>query len=258
MKSKNKTICFVTAGGDHPWALANALASRFGDHLVVIQEEPESKRDLIAKRARKLGWISAAGQLATMVAIRLGKSAQADHIKAFIEKTRLNVSPVWTERSVRVPSVNDEAFAAAITRLRPDIIVLAGCRMMKGGMLHRLPCPVINYHPGITPKYRGMNGGYWALANREPEKFGSTIHFVDKGVDTGAVIRQVICAPERGDTIMTYPYTIVAASREPICDAVEDVLAGRAKVIAPTDISAQWYHPTIWTWLRNGMLRGIW
>lgn len=256
--SSKPAICFVTAGGDHPWAIANALAARFGDGIVVVQEEPESKRDLIIKRARKLGWFNVAGQLGTMVAIRLGKSAQSARIRAFIKKERLDVEPLWNARSVRVPSVNDEAFASAIAAIKPDLIVLAGCRLMRAAMLQRLPCPVINYHPGVTPKYRGMNGGYWALANGEPEKFGSTIHFVDKGVDTGVALAQVICRPEPGDTIMTYPYTIAAASRPAVVKVVEDVLSGAARPIEPKGESAQWYHPPIWTWVWNGLIKGVW
>ena len=40
-------------------------------------------------------------------------------------------------------------------------------------------------HAGITPQYRGVHGGYWAVVNNDPEHCGVTIHFVDKGIDTG-------------------------------------------------------------------------
>jgi len=43
------TVCLVTAGGDHPWGIAAALADRFGEGLVVVEEEPEGKRRLIAR-----------------------------------------------------------------------------------------------------------------------------------------------------------------------------------------------------------------
>ena len=61
-----------------------------------------------------------------------------------------------------------------------------------------MPCPVLNYHAGITPKYRGMNGGYWALATGDAGNFGATVHLVDAGVDTGGVLHQVRGRPGTG------------------------------------------------------------
>lgn len=162
------------------------------------------------------------------------------------------------QKIVKVPSVNSEAFFQAIADLQPDLVFLAGCRLMTTSTLRRMPCPVINYHAGITPKYRGMNGGYWALAKGEPDQFGSTVHLVDEGVDTGPVLRHVRCAPEPDDTIITYPYTLAAASRAACVSAVEDVLAGHIEAIPATGESRQWYHPPIWRYLWTGLTARVW
>lgn len=251
-------ICFVTAGGHHPWIIANALAARFGDALVVVKEDPESKWHLVQRRARKVGWLNAAGQLGTMAFIRLGKLALGSRIKRQIRRQDLEIGPPPVRKVVTVPSVNSETFVLAIADLGPDLIFLAGCRMMTKSTLRRMPCPVINYHAGITPRYRGMNGGYWALAMGEPDQFGSTIHVVDEGVDTGPILGQVRCLPESDDTIITYPYTLAAASRTACVKVVEDMLAGRMDAIPAAGQSRQWYHPPIWTYLWTGLTARVW
>ena len=256
--NKSPIICYVTAGGHHPWIIANALAARFGDALALIQEEPESKWHLVQRRARKLGWFNAAGQLGTMAFIRLGKRALGFRIQRQIRRQRLEVEPPRVQKVVTVPSVNSKAFVLAIADLQPDLIFLAGCRMMTKSTLRRMRCPVINYHAGTTPKYRGMNGGYWALATGEPDQFGSTIHLVDEGVDTGPILRQVRCLPESGDTIITYPYTLAAASRTACVKVVEDMLVGRMDAIPAAGQSRQWYHPPIWTYLWTGLTARVW
>lgn len=48
---------------------------------------------------------------------------------------------------------------------------------------------IINCHAGKLPFYRGRNVLTWALINDEKE-FGITVHFVDKGIDTGDIILQ--------------------------------------------------------------------
>ena len=65
-------IVVVTAGGENPWIMINALAARFAD-VTVIGEQPESKSLFLRRRARKFGWVTAIGQLATMIASRFGK-----------------------------------------------------------------------------------------------------------------------------------------------------------------------------------------
>jgi methionyl-tRNA formyltransferase len=49
---------------------------------------------------------------------------------------------------------------------------------------------VLNMHPGYLPYNRGPNPNLWAILNGTPR--GTTIHFMDKGVDTGDIIAQRI------------------------------------------------------------------
>lgn len=256
--TKEPTICFVTAGGDHPWAIANALADRFGHGLVVIEEAPESKRRLLMRRARSRGWINACGQLGTMMLIRIGKRLLGGRIARYTREKRLDVEPRRGQQIISVPSVNAPAFKEAVLALQPDLVFLAGCRLLTAETLAAIHCPVLNYHAGITPAYRGMNGGYWALANGDAENFGSTIHMVDEGIDTGSALAYVRCRPEPGDTILTYPYTLVAASTETCVRVASEVLGGTSQMLPPSGPSHLWQHPTIWSYLWTGVSRGVW
>jgi methionyl-tRNA formyltransferase len=142
--------------------------------------------------------------------------------------------------------------------LKPSTILLAGCRLLSRKTLAALPCPVLNYHAGITPKYRGMNGGYWALATGDAQNFGATVHLVDAGVDTGEVLYQLRAKPGPGDNLMLYALRLASLSREICISAVEDALAGRLAPQKPDMPSMQWYHPTIWFYLWTGLTKGVW
>ena len=72
-------------------------------------------------------------------------------------------------------------------------------------MLASAGCPVLNMHAGITPRYRGVHGGYWALAEHHPEWVGTTVHLVDPGIDTGGILAQTTFEVSGEDTIATYP-----------------------------------------------------
>jgi methionyl-tRNA formyltransferase len=130
--------------------------------------------------------------------------------------------------------------------------------MLKQSALGAIKCPVLNYHAGVTPKYRGINGGYWALANNDAENFGSTVHRVDRGVDTGEIYYQVKAAPESGDSLMTYSYRLAAVSREICIKAVDDALNGSLRPVRTELPSKQWFHPTLWSYLWTGIFRKVW
>ncbi|GAA4115833.1 formyl transferase [Aminobacter aganoensis] len=252
-----RPIVFVTEGGEHIWAIINSLTDRFGPISVVL-ETPYSKRELLVRRARKLGRLSVIGQLGTMILIRLGKSFFHGRIDQLIAQENLETEPRAGQEIVSISSANGPELVETVRRLEPAVVFLAGCRLLSARILADIPCPVINYHSGINPKYRGMNGGYWALATGDTGNFGSTVHLVDAGVDTGAVLYQSRGMPGKGDTIASYAMRQAAFSRDICARAVEDALNG---TLAPIDTglpSRQWYHPTVWQYLWSGIRRDVW
>ena len=252
-----KPLVMVTEGGPHIWAIFNAVADRFGP-VIVILETPESKSALLKRRARRQGWISVGGQVATMMVNRLGKRFFAGHAERLIADARLETEPRPGQKTIHVPSANSPEFLATIDEIKPAVVFLAGCRLLSKKTLGAIKCPVLNYHAAINPKYRGMNGAYWALATGDTENFGSTVHLVDEGVDTGGVLYQVRGRPGPGDNLMSYALRLASLSREICVQAIGDALAGRLKPIDIALPSMQWYHPPIWTYLWNGIRRGVW
>lgn len=250
-------IVVITEGGPHIWAIVNALADRFGP-IHVLLETPESKKRLLLRRARRQGWISTTGQLGTMVLTRTGKRFFAEHAERLIREENLRTEPLSDQEITQISSANSNECLAAIERIRPGVVLLAGCRLLSRDVLSKIPCPVLNYHAGVAPKYRGMNGGYWALASGDVENFGTTVHLVDAGVDTGAVVRQARGTPKPGDTISSYALRQAAFSRAICGEAVADALAGKLATFDPGLPSKQWFHPKLWSYLWTGFKRGVW
>jgi methionyl-tRNA formyltransferase len=254
---KSQSIVIVTEGGPHIWAIVNAVTDRLGP-VTVILETPESKAQLLRRRVHKQGWISVAGQVGTMVLTRLGKRFLSGRAEKVVTENGLETAPRAGQAIVEVPSANSPEFLHAIEAAAPKVVLLAGCRLLSRQTLAAIPCPVLNYHAGITPKYRGMNGGYWALASGDTENFGATVHLVDAGVDTGAVLRQVHGRPAPGDNIALYALRLAAMSRDICASAIEDALGGRLRPVETGLPSRQWYHPPIWSYLWTGLTKGVW
>ena len=99
----------------------------------------------------------------------------------------------------------NEALLAAVDDMGADLIVLAGFLVVIPEMMvQKYRNRIINIHPSLIPAFCGT--GFYGLKVHEAalEKgvkvVGATVHFVDEGTDTGAIILQKAVEVEQGDT----------------------------------------------------------
>ena len=76
----------------------------------------------------------------------------------------------------------------AMRRLRPDAVLVFGTGLLTQPFIDAFDGNIINIHLGLSPYYRGAGTNFWPLVNGEPEFVGATIHYLDAGIDTGAMI----------------------------------------------------------------------
>lgn len=240
--------------------LFNSIRAHFPDDtLLCILDAPIPKRKMLAFRFRKLGLFQTVGQVMFMIAALpvLRRSSQ-DRVTAIHHEYNLNGTPVPECTSCKSDNVNSTETIDRIREFAPDVILVNGTRILRAPLLSCTDAPVINTHAGVTPMYRGVHGGYWSLWNRDADNFGTTVHFVDTGVDSGAPIEIVRTRPERADNFASYPVLQQAIALPVLHKIIESLKSGRT--VAPSTksepFSKQWYHPTLWGYLL-GRLRGV-
>jgi phosphoribosylglycinamide formyltransferase-1 len=83
-----------------------------------------------------------------------------------------------------------------------ELVVLAGyMHLLTPSFLERFPERIVNVHPSLLPAFPGAHAIADALTSGV-DTTGVTIHFVDEGLDTGAVIRQERIAVEPRETLI--------------------------------------------------------
>ena len=220
--------------------------------VITIIEDPVSRLRLVRRRVARLGYVAVAGQLAFMIGLVPVLSALARRrVKEIIEEAGFDDRPVPNAHRVR--SVNDSATQELLRWLDPAVVVVNGTRIIGADTLGCISAPFVNMHAGITPCYRGVHGGYWALVDGRPDLVGTTVHLVDRGIDTGEPLAQVTFNVGSQDSFATYPYLHVAAGLPFLVACVEALLDGRPiarRVVAtPNSESKLRYHPTLWEYL---------
>ena len=94
----------------------------------------------------------------------------------------------WGIPHVRVPHKDEDKMIELFKAWNVDLIVLAGyMRVLKKPS--EFPCPIINVHPSLLPKYKGLNVVERAMEAGE-EVTGCTVHYVNEELDGGEIIKQ--------------------------------------------------------------------
>ncbi len=97
--------------------------------------------------------------------------------------------------------INEQKNVEKIKKWKADYLAVFGSSILKEDIIGLFKSRhIINLHLGLSPYYRGSGTNFWPQYEEKLEYVGATIHYLDKGIDTGRIIHQ--CRPEieLGDT----------------------------------------------------------
>lgn len=93
----------------------------------------------------------------------------------------------------------DHALINHINTLNPDLIILAGfMRILSADFIAAFADTILNIHPALLPKYKGLNTHQRAI-DAGDTKTGASVHFVTNELDSGEVILQKSVAIDAHD-----------------------------------------------------------
>lgn len=180
-----KKLAILCSDGAHHNYMVGLLQAHF--NVAVVIREPERQQRARARRERR--WIdSFYMEYHHRRRIILGldsyrKAYYRDIHDVDHEHRCLQVTVDY----ICAPSVSDLLQSA-----KPDLTVVMGTSILKGHVLSAAGPHVINIHGGYLPDYRGNHCFFFAMYHRRFDRIGSTIHFLNAGIDTGDIIEVVV------------------------------------------------------------------
>ena len=121
----------------------------------------------------------------------------------------------------------DSEVIDALTELSPDLVVSAGfMRILSRQCVESFK--IVNSHPALLPLFPGAHAVRDALAAGSKET-GTTIHWVDAGIDTGQIIAQESVAINAGDTEESLHERIKIAERRLFVATLQSLLADHVR-----------------------------
>ena len=106
-----------------------------------------------------------------------------------------------------------------------DMLCLAGfMRILSGNFIKKFSKPILNIHPSLLPKYKGLNTHKRAIKNRD--KFaGASIHKVTEKLDSGEVILQKRVKILKSDNVISLEKKVLKIEHEIYPKAIDKFLA---------------------------------
>ena len=143
---------------------------------------------------------------------------------------------VVSPKDFETREVFNENLLKTLQEVNPDLIVLAGYLVViPESVIDTFENRIINIHPSLIPAFCGT--GYYGLKVHEAalkrgvKVVGATVHFVDKGTDTGPIIMQKAVAVQNGDTPKVLQQRVMEQAEWNILPAAIDKIAhGKVRI----------------------------
>ena len=131
--------------------------------------------------------------------------------------------PVFVHSMKKDRSLWNFELISRIASINPDLVVSVGfMRILSSEFVSRFP--TINSHPSLLPKFPGAHAVSDAITAGATTT-GTTVHWVDEGVDTGKVIAQVEIPIKSNDDEASLHERIKIVERELIVETIKKVLS---------------------------------
>ena len=191
-----KVAVLVSGGGTNLQAIIDAIDNKVITDTEIVALISNNKNAFALERAKKVGI-----------------AAEVVSPKDYADRAQFN-----------------EALLAKLQETGADLIVLAGYLVVIPEIvIDAYPNKIVNIHPSLIPAFCGT--GYYGLKVHEAalargvKVVGATVHFVDKGTDTGPIIMQKAVAVQNGDTPKALQQRVMEQAEWKLLPAVIDKIA---------------------------------
>ncbi len=160
-------------------------------------------------------------------------SNDSNSIVAFRKKNKLLVKNInefkgHGTKIVKCNSLNDPNVEHLLKTYDEKLIVFTGGGIIRKNILDQAGDGIINCHMGILPKYKGMDLPEWCILENETEELGITLHFMDKGIDTGDILKKIKIPLGEHTSIKDLRVSFEPIMVSSMVSIVEDCMNGKA------------------------------
>ena len=116
--------------------------------------------------------------------------------------------------------INHDETLQAVQSFSPTKIIIFGTSLLGSKYLKLYPNCIFNLHVGLSQYYRGSSCNFWPIHELRPDLLGATIHYVERGIDSGEIINQDTIQLEENDSEYTLMVKTIILGTKLMIDSI--------------------------------------
>jgi len=226
-------IVFLTSESAHHYFLINKIHKSFPVKKVFLQEIDQQQRPWRHKLKTLLKFRKLRFAIRDKILGLLFRNEELQE-KHYEQEVLFNGAQAFLESSIlheRVFSFNDQEVVKKVEAQNPDLIIVFGTEILRGGILNAAKKAILNIHRGIVPKYKGGGMPSWVFYNKDFDYLGVTVHLCTNDLDSGDMVGQEFYRIQKDDKIFTLRCKTTILASDILKEVISDYIQGKIKYI---------------------------
>lgn len=143
-----------------------------------------------------------------------------------------------------IDDVNDQNSLDIIKKTKNPTIIVFGVGIIKKYFFETRHKSILNIHTGVVPEYRNVHSDFWAYKNKDFNKIGVSIIYLDLGIDTGDIALINKLKIKKGDSLFNIKSRLVKLAAKTAGDSLLSLKEGKLKRNKQKRVSRKSYFVT--------------
>jgi hypothetical protein len=126
---------------------------------------------------------------------------------------------------------NSDECCKLMEEMKIDLGVIAGARILDKKIIRVFPNGILNFHPGLLPRIRGLDSLLWSIYYNYP--LGVSAHLIDENIDLGRLVKISSISEYPSDTLIELSLRLEQLQNRILVETVKSVINGFPNAFEP-------------------------
>lgn len=221
--------------------IANLLAQEGLVCVIVLEKGTKAKRRKLQRIFKKAKWWEYPLKILDIIATTVYSQFSSRYLSThLLEPLQITDYPSNVPLQV-VDDANDENCLRLLKSYEPDIIIVLGTSILKQDVISIPNKFILNIHGGIVPHYRNVHSDFWAFYNKDYERIGTSIIYLDEGIDSGNIAMQAAIEINPKDSLLAIKKKNSELGGYLIIKAIRQAMNGTLPIIKQKESNIGFY-----------------
>jgi len=179
--------------------VAGRLARKGLLSAILIESGKTARKKKIDRIFQRSAFWQIPGIVLNFAFLSVYQTLQDRALRGFVAANELESKFPDGIQQFHVDDINDGSCKKFLEQQNPDYLVVMGTAVLRAHIINIPSIAVLNIHGGLVPKYRNVHSDFWAYIHDDRDNIGTSILFLDEGIDTGDIVCQASASVDARD-----------------------------------------------------------